>query len=76
MSAVYLKEFLRDKGIANASVLKVNSLTFYVIKGDNELWLDSDIAILTNCFLKIHKGSEDNLILPRAAEVECIGLPV
>lgn len=39
------------------SSLKVNSLTFYVNIGDNETWLDSDINILKDCFLKIRKGT-------------------
>lgn len=76
MSAVYLKERLIDKGIANASIVKVNSLTFHVNIGDNETWLDSDINILKDCFLKIRKGTEDDLIISRAVGVECIGLPV
>lgn len=65
LNAVDLKLRLRSEGIKDAAVLKVNCLTYYVNKCEGEDWLETDIQTLKNC-----------LIIPRAVDLECIGLPV
>lgn len=71
-----LKKKLRKEGIRDATVVKTNSLTYYVKKCEYEGWLESDIKILESCFYKIRKGAEKDLIIPRDVEVECIVFPI
>lgn len=76
LNVIDLKLRLRSVGIKDAAVLKVNCLTYYVNNCEGEDWLETDIQTLKNYFYKVRKVLEEDLIIPKAVELKCIGLPV
>lgn len=75
-SANYIWDILKSKEIQDVRVLGANCFTYYINKGFDEKWTDNDVKILKHIFFKIRKCDGDDLIMPRAVEIECLGLPV
>ncbi|KAK1398769.1 hypothetical protein POM88_008632 [Heracleum sosnowskyi] len=67
---------LRAEGLKKVRILKVNKFTYYLNTEDNESWQEGEFTVLRRHFVKVRKFQEEDLIIPRVVEVECMGLPV
>lgn len=76
VDAVEIREELNLKGLEEVKVLKINCFTVLINKGVGEEWLEEELELLRNHFIKVKKYDSEDYLVPRAVEIECLGLPL
>lgn len=67
---------IKELGITDVKILKLNELKYFLAKENSEEWLSTEKELLQSWFKKVRDLNSKDLLIPRIVWVECVGLPI